>query len=82
MGRAAKIARAALFGSLGLTIALVAALDAPAPRASVPAQISEADAQLADGIARCRTVTRPDPECEAAWEARRRQFFGRKEDAR
>ncbi|MGV1684443.1 putative entry exclusion protein TrbK-alt [Sphingopyxis sp. NJF-3] len=28
-----------------------------------------------DTLRRCRTATEADPECEAAWEAKRRHFF-------
>ena len=81
MGRAAKIAGVAVLGGVALAIALIAMIEPPAPRASVPVA-SGADTHPADDIARCRTITTPDPACEAAWEARRRQFFGRKEEAR
>jgi type IV secretory pathway TrbL component len=30
---------------------------------------------MATTLRRCRTVTEADPECEAAWEAKRRHFF-------
>ena len=81
MGRAAKIAGVAIVAGLAMTIALVTAIAPPAPRASDP-QISGADAHPEPDIVRCRTVTTPDRECEAAWERRRRDFFGRKEDLR
>ncbi|MBA4750825.1 MAG: putative entry exclusion protein TrbK-alt, partial [Sphingopyxis sp.] len=66
----------------GLTLAFVAASDPPAPRASALPQISGADArpELEDILRRCRTVTAADPECEAAWEAKRRHFFGQGKD--
>jgi len=77
MGRAARIAGAAVLGGIAMTLALVAATLPPAPRASAP-QVSGADAHPApaDTLRRCRTVTTADPDCEAAWEAKRRQFFG------
>jgi conjugative transfer region protein TrbK len=81
MGRTAKIAGAAVAGGVALTIALVAALEPPAPRAFAPLAPG-ADALHRDDIARCRTVTTADAECAAAWEARRRQFFGQQEDVR
>ena len=82
MGRAGKIASIAVLGGLALTLALVAASDPPAPRASAPPQISGADArpELKDILRRCRTVTAADPECEEAWEAKRRHFFGQEEE--
>ncbi|WP_192649048.1 putative entry exclusion protein TrbK-alt [Sphingopyxis sp. OAS728] len=67
---------------LALALALVAALDPPAPGASAP-RISGADAppEYAGTLRRCRTVTAADAECTAAWEAKRRHFFGsRKSD--
>nr|WP_286748848.1 putative entry exclusion protein TrbK-alt [Sphingopyxis sp. SCN 67-31] len=66
-----------------MTLALVAATWPPAPRASVP-QVSGADAHPApdDRLRRCRTVTTVDPDCEAAWEAKRRRFFGERRNER
>jgi len=45
-------------------------------------RVSGADArpELEDILRRCRTVTAADPECEAAWEAKRRHFFGQGKD--
>lgn len=77
MGRAGGLAIGAVLGGVALTLALVAALDPPAPRAPAPA-ISGAGARPdhAATLLRCRTVTDADPECAAAWEAKRRHFFG------
>lgn len=82
MGRVGKIASIAVLGGLALTMALVAASDPPAARASAHSQIFGADArpELGETLRRCRTVTVADPECEAAWEAKRRQFFGQEKD--
>ncbi|MGV7123371.1 putative entry exclusion protein TrbK-alt [Sphingopyxis sp. 550A] len=82
MERAGKIASIAVLGGLALTLALVATSDPPAPRASAPPQISGADARpgLKGILRRCRTVTAADAECEAAWEVKRRHFFGQEED--
>lgn len=81
MGRAGKLVAGAIVGGLALTLGLLAALDPPAPRASAPPTISGADApDLGETLRHCRTVTVADPRCEAAWEARRRHFFGQKED--
>lgn len=78
MGRAGKLVAGAIVGGLALALALLAAVDPPAPRASAPTEISGADArpELGETLRRCRTVTIADPECEAAWEAKRRHFFG------
>lgn len=84
MGRTGKLAVGAAIGGMALTLALVAAVGPPAPRASAPPQISGPDAQpeLKDILRRCRIVTVADPECEAAWEAKRRHFFGQEKDER
>jgi conjugative transfer region protein TrbK len=95
MGRAGKHVAGAIVGGMALALALLAALDPPAPRASAPPQISGADPPpppppaappprpgLGATLRRCRTVTVADAECEAAWEAKRRHFFGHERDAR
>lgn len=83
MGRAGKLALAAIGGGLALTLAAVASLDAPPPGAPAP-EIGGAGAQpeLAGTLRRCRTVTASDAECAAAWEARRQRFFGTERDER
>ena len=76
MGRAGGLVVGAIVLGLALTLALVAALDPPAPGA--PAQsMPGAGAPPHDGdtLRRCRTVTEADASCEAAWEAKRRHFF-------
>lgn len=84
MGRAGKLVAGAVAGGMALALALLAALDPPAPRASAPPQISRADARpdLGATLRRCRTLTVADDACEAAWEAKRRHFFGHGKDAR
>lgn len=84
MGRAGMLAVGAVIGGMALTIALMAAVDPSAPRASAPQQISGAEARpdMTATLRRCRTVTVVDPECEAAWEAKRRHFFGQEKDDR
>ncbi|AMG75520.1 MULTISPECIES: putative entry exclusion protein TrbK-alt [Sphingopyxis] len=76
MGRAGGLVMGAIVLGLALALALVAALDPPKPGASA-LQISGADAPPDEGDTprRCRSVTEADPECEAAWEAKRRHFF-------
>ncbi len=82
MGRAGKLVLAAIVGGLALTLGLVAALDPPAPRAPASSNPEEgAPPEFADALRRCRTVTTADPECTAAWEARRRHFFRSSGDA-
>lgn len=77
MGRAGGLVMGAIVLGLALALALLAALDPPAPGASAP-PISGADVPPDDGDAlrHCRTVTEADATCEAAWEAKRRHFFG------
>lgn len=84
MGRAGKLTAAAIIGGMALTLALMAVLDPPAPRASAPSRLSGADAHSVPfgTLRRCRSVTAADPECEAAWEAKRRHFFGQEKDER
>lgn len=83
MDRAGRLAFGAIIGGLALTLALVAALDPPAPGAPAPL-ISRAGAPStpADTLRRCRSVTEADAECEAAWDASRRHFFRKREDKR
>lgn len=82
MGRAGKLVVGAIVGALALALALQTAIDSPTPRASALTQISGADARpdLGDTLRRCRSVTVADPECEAAWETKRRHFFGSAKD--
>ena len=84
MGWAGKLVVGAIVGGMALTLALLAAVDPPAPRASVSDHISGADAgpELAERLRRCRTITVADAECEAAWEAKRRHFFGQERQER
>lgn len=81
MGRAVKIAGVAVLGGLLMTLALVSANSPPVPGASA-ARASGAGALSGAGAVprRCRTIVSPDPECSAAWEARRRRFFGQQDD--
>lgn len=80
MGRAAKIVVIAVLGGLIMALAILHASSPPAPGASAPT-MSEADAPRSDTAVgeRCRSITVADPECEAAWEAKRRHFFGQKD---
>ncbi len=82
MGRAGSLALGAILGGLLLTLALVAALDPPAPRAPAPSNPGAgAQPSSGDTLRRCRIATEADPECAAAWEAKRRRFFGQGKDA-
>ena len=83
MGRTAKIALAAVLGGLVLRLAVLSAALPPASGASA-SLISRADAPPPKPIvpAQCRIAIDADPECAAAWEAKRRHFFGHKDDAK
>ena len=79
MSRAVKIVAAAAFGGFLMAVAVVAARhDAPREPGIVVVPDETAPEAQAD-MARCRAITMPDSGCEAAWEARRRRFFGRKD---
>lgn len=76
----AKIAGVAIL--VGLMLAAIAgmAIRSSAPR-ETPATPARAPHLIAaDQLARCRTLTAPDADCAAAWEAERRRFF--RDDAR
>ena len=81
MSRTGLLAVTALGAGAVLTLALVIAASPPAPRAPAP-QPSAADAPpaLGDTLRRCRSVTESDAACEAAWEQKRRRFFGKDKD--
>ncbi|MBJ7499323.1 MAG: putative entry exclusion protein TrbK-alt [Sphingopyxis sp.] len=80
MGRAAKIAAVAVLGGLLITLAILRLSSPPAPDASPPNSIEDDANRAASTVSkRCRTVTVADTECAAAWEAKRRHFFGQKD---
>jgi conjugative transfer region protein TrbK len=70
-----KDALGAALAGLMLTLAVVSAQRPPVPvhRWSAPARCP---ARCQADMTRCRAATMPDTECEAAWAARRRHFFG------
>ena len=77
MGRTAKIAGVAALAGMMLTVGIVATTRPAADaRAAVETAAPIAAPPPVD-ISRCRTITMPDSGCEAAWEAKRRRFFGR-----
>ncbi|MGH6652944.1 MAG: putative entry exclusion protein TrbK-alt [Sphingopyxis sp.] len=84
MARAGKLVAGAVVGGMALSLALLAAADPPVPRAPASPRISGVHArpELAETLRRCRTVTIADAECEAAWEAKRRHFFGQERQER
>lgn len=83
MGRTAKIVSVALLGALVLTLAIVSAVTPPASGASV-SSISGAEAPPPDAEvpARCRVAVEADSGCAAAWETRRRRFFGQQDETK
>ena len=83
MGRTAKIAFVAVLGALILTLAIVSVVSPSAPGASAP-RISGTDAPPSEAAvpAHCRSATAADAACTAAWEAKRRRFFGKQDESR
>ena len=80
MGRAAKIAAVGGRGGLPTPRQIRQASAPPPPRAPPPPSSGGgAHPAAADVAERCRTVTVADADCEAAWDARRRHFFGQKD---
>ncbi|SMC34763.1 putative entry exclusion protein TrbK-alt [Novosphingobium sp. B1] len=78
MSPAAKIAIGGGIGGLMLAVAVVSALHRPPePAVTILVPEDEAAAARQDDLARCRTITMPESSCDAAWEARRRHFFGK-----
>ncbi|CCW17979.1 hypothetical protein EBBID32_23290 [Sphingobium indicum BiD32] len=82
MGRPGKLLLAAALG--GLMLAVTVGIAMVRPERGGPGSRALAGGAAAGGapgpatrnLARCRTLTMPDSGCEAAWEARRRHFFG------
>jgi conjugative transfer region protein TrbK len=80
MSRTAKIAGVAALAGMMVAVATVT-VSRPERTVSAPAvERATNDAQLAADLRRCRTITMPDNGCEAAWEAKRRRFFGRDDE--
>jgi conjugative transfer region protein TrbK len=77
MNRALKMAGAAALTGMMMTASAVLILHdeqhAPIqPAIATPVRTNPLSVELH----RCRTLTMPDPGCEAAWEEKRRRFFG------
>ena len=75
-----KIALVAVLGSMMIAATVVIAarsMEAPHDVIVVP-HGQDVDPASLDRL-RCRTLTTPERDCEAAWEARRRHFFGKDE---
>ncbi len=78
MSRTAKIAAAGALGGLLMALS-VGMAHREAPRVeTIAVSDDEAAADLPErDLRRCRTLTVPDSGCEAAWEEKRRRFFGK-----
>ncbi|MGL3822768.1 putative entry exclusion protein TrbK-alt [Sphingopyxis sp. R3-92] len=83
MGRTAKIAGVAVLGALVLTLAIISAASTSAPGASASRTSREDTPPVAAAVpAHCRSATQADAVCTAAWETRRRHFFGKQDERR
>lgn len=73
----------AVLAGILAAFALMKAIEPPT-RPALAARISGASARPVptSTLERCRTVTVSDPECAAAWEAKRHRFFGQEKDER
>jgi conjugative transfer region protein TrbK len=80
MSRTAKIAVAGALGGLlmALTLGMARREDHRVETVMVPGDELGNDGTDQD-LRRCRTLTMPDSGCEAAWEEKRRRFFGRED---
>lgn len=80
MSRTAKIAGVAALAGMMVTVGIVSASRPEPEPAAIPAAGDLTDAPSATDLRRCRTITMPESGCEAAWEAKRRHFFGRDDE--
>lgn len=71
-----KITVGAGVGGLMLAVAVASALHTPPQPAALPAPREIVTSPADATPARCRTAPEPDSGCDAAWDARRRHFFG------
>jgi len=77
MSRTAKIAGVAAVAGMMVTVGIVSVSQPEPAPVTVPAADELSDAVSEADLRRCRTITMPESGCEAAWEAKRRHFFGR-----
>jgi len=77
MSRTAKIAGVAAVAGMMVTVGMVSVSQPEPAPATVTAAGELPAAKSAADLRRCRTITMPESSCEAAWEAKRRHFFGR-----
>ncbi|AXB76579.1 hypothetical protein TQ38_008765 [Novosphingobium sp. P6W] len=75
----------AVVASMGGIVLAVAAMQANrrehAPVASGASAAKTDTSEISRPPQHCRSATTPDPQCQAAWEAHRRRFFGNREPA-
>jgi len=76
MQRPGRLVIGATVAGLMVAVALVMATTPERDPAGPPMSALVETATAEPGIGRCRTVTQPDPQCEAVWDDRRRHFFG------
>jgi conjugative transfer region protein TrbK len=77
MSRTAKIAGVAALAGMMVTVGIVSVSRPEPTPVTVTAAGELPDATSTADLRRCRTITMPESGCEAAWEAKRRHFFGR-----
>lgn len=75
MARTHKIAVAAAIGALALC-GMLALVFGPKPVTDGITPVDMTENRATRVLARCRTITMPESDCDAAWEAERRHFFG------
>lgn len=81
MPRAAKIAAVAALAAAGAAVLAVSAVSPLAPRAPAPGGVTAAPPVTRDAVPdHCRSATAPEARCAAAWDTKRRRFFGRTEN--
>lgn len=77
MSRTGKIAGVAALAGMMVTVGIVSVSQPEPAPVTVPVADELPDAASKTDLRRCRTITMPESGCEAAWEAKRRHFFGR-----
>jgi conjugative transfer region protein TrbK len=82
MERTAKIVLVAVRVALILTLAIIGARLPSASGSSADGISREDLPSRAEPVpARCRIAVEPDAECAAAWQAKRRRFFGQEDES-
>jgi conjugative transfer region protein TrbK len=76
MQRPGRLVIGATVAGLMVSIALVMATTPERGPAAPPMNGPVEPATPEPAIGRCRTITQPDPQCEAVWDDRRQHFFG------